>query len=236
MLEAIVITPVKDSKETTERTIEAVTNADGNFEYYVFNDFSQPDNKKFLEESSKKLGFNLVHLEDITKNPSPNYKLVLEIAQKTALSQNAPLIIIESDVVIRKNTISELIKLTALKNDAGLIGAITTDETGNYNFPYTFEKDKSNEVVDTPHSLSFCCTLITSEFLQTFNFSELSSKKDWFDIFISRQSKKEGFHNYLAKEIEVLHLPHSSRPWKKLKYSNPVLYYWKKFVNKRDRI
>ena len=236
MLEAIVITPVKDSKETTERTIEAVTNADGNFEYYVFNDFSQPDNKKFLEESSKKLGFNLVHLEDITKNPSPNYKLVLEIAQKTALSQNAPLIIIESDVVIRKNTISELIKLTALKNDAGLIGAITTDEAENYNFPYTFEKDKSNEVVDTPHSLSFCCTLITSEFLKTFNFSELSSKKDWFDIFISRQSKKEGFHNYLAKGIEVLHLPHSSRPWKKLKYSNPVLYYWKKFVNKRDRI
>ena len=236
MLEAIVITPVKDSKETTERTIEAVTNADGNFEYYVFNDFSQPDNKKFLEESSQKLGFNLVHLEDITKNPSPNYKLVLEIAQKTALSQNAPLIIIESDVVIRKNTINELIKLTAIKNDAGLIGAITTDEAGNYNFPYTFEKDKSNEVVDTPHSLSFCCTLITSKFLQTFNFSELSSKKDWFDIFISRQSKKEGFHNYLAKGIEVLHLPHSSRPWKKLKYSNPVLYYWRKFVNKRDRI
>ena len=236
MSEAIVITPVKDSKETTKRTIEAVTNADGNFEYYIFNDFSKPDVKSFLEESSKKLGFNLIHLEDITTKPSPNYKLVLEIAQKTALSQNKPLIIIESDVVIKKNTINELIKLATLKSDAGLIGAITTDESGNYNFPYSFEKKKSSELVDTPHSLSFCCTLITSRFLQKFDFSTLSHKKDWYDVFISRQSKKAGFRNYLAKELEVLHLPHSSRPWKHLKYSNPILYYWKKFINKRDRI
>ena len=161
---------------------------------------------------------------------------MLEIAQKTALSQNKPLIIIESDVVIQKNTISELLKLAALKNDAGLIGAITTNESGNYNFPYTFEKKKSSEVKDTTHSLSFCCTLITSNFLQKFDFSTLSNKKDWYDVFISRQSRKTGFRNYLAKGIEVLHLPHSSRPWKQLKYTNPVLYYWKKFVNKRDRI
>ena len=234
--EAIIITPVKDSKETAKRTIEAVANADGNFEYYVFNDFSKPDTKSFLEESSKKLGFKLIHLEDVTTKPSPNYKLVLEMAQKTALLQNKPLVIIESDVVIPKNTIIELLKLAALKNDAGLIGAITTDESGNYNFPYTFEKTKNSDVVDTAHSLSFCCTLITSEFLKKFDFSTLSDKKDWYDIFISRQSKKAGFRNYLAKGIEVLHLPHSSRPWKNLKYTNPVLYYWKKFVNKRDRI
>ena len=236
MSEAIVITPVKDSKETTKRTIEAVTNASGNFEYCVFNDFSKPDTKSFLEESSKKSGFSLIHLEDITTKPSPNYKLVLGIAQKTALSQNKPLIIIESDVVIQKITISELIKLATLKNDAGLIGAITTDESGNYNFPYTFEKKKSSDVVNTAHSLSFCCTLITSGFLQKFDFSTLSNEKDWYDVFISRQSKKAGFRNYLAKGVEVLHLPHSSRPWKKLKYSNPILYYWKKLVNKRDRI
>ena len=236
MSEAIIITPVKDSKETTKRTIEAITNADGNFEYYVFNDFSKPDVKSFLEESSKKSRFNLIHLEDITTTPSPNYKLVLEMAQKTALSQNKPLIIIESDVVIQKNTINELIQLAAFKSDAGLIGAITTNKSGSYNFPYTFEKKKSSEVVNTAHSLSFCCTLITLKFLQKFDFSTLSNKKDWYDIFISRQSKKAGFSNYLAKGIEVLHLPHSSRPWKKLKYTNPILYYWKKLVNKRDRI
>ncbi|MBT6766855.1 MAG: glycosyltransferase family 2 protein, partial [Prolixibacteraceae bacterium] len=61
-------------------------------------------------------------------------------------------------------------------------------------------------------------------------------KKDWFDVFISRQSKKSGFNNYLAKGIEVLHLPHSSRPWKNLKYTKPALYYLKKYLYKRDRI
>ncbi|MDR2910612.1 MAG: glycosyltransferase family 2 protein [Bacteroidales bacterium] len=236
MPEAIIITPVKDSKETTKRTIEAVTGADGDFEYYVFNDFSLPDTKSFLEESSKKLGFNLIHLEDLTTKPSPNYKMVLEMAQQTALYKNKPLIIIESDVVIQKNTINELIKLTALKPNAGLIGAITINESGSYNFPYALEKKKSSEVVNTSRSLSFCCTVITLGFLQKFDFSTLSNKKDWYDVFISHQSKKAGFSNYLAKGIEVLHLPHSSRPWKNLKYTNPILYYCRKLVSGYDRI
>jgi GT2 family glycosyltransferase len=236
MSEAIIITPVKDSKETTKQTIEAVTSADGNFDYYVFNDFSRNETKSFLEENSKTLGFHLINLEDITNNPSPNYKLVLEMAQKLALEQNKPLIIIESDVVIRKNTITELTKIASAKTNAGIVGAITVDESGNYNFPYTFEKKKSSMVIETTHSLSFCCTLITHGFLKEFDFSTLSHKKDWFDVFISRQSRKSGFSNYLAKGVEVLHLPHSSRPWKNLKYTNPILYYWKKFINKRDRI
>jgi GT2 family glycosyltransferase len=55
-------------------------------------------------------------------------------------------------------------------------------------------------------------------------------------VTISRQAKKAGFKNYLAKSIEVVHLPHSSRPWKNLKYNNPLLYYYKKLIHKRDRI
>ncbi len=236
MSEAIIITPVKDSLETTKRTIEAITSANGNFDYYVFNDFSQIETKQFLTESSKESGFHVIHLEEITSNPSPNYKLVLEMAQKMAIEQQKPLIIIESDVVIKKDTVIQLLNLAETKKRAGIVGAITVDEAGNYNFPYTFEKLKSTEVVVTPHSLSFCCTLLTPEFLKEFDFTTLSQKKDWFDVFISRQSKKLGFNNYLAKGVEVLHLPHSSRPWKNLKYTNPLLYYWKKFINKRDRI
>jgi hypothetical protein len=72
--------------------------------------------------------------------------------------------------------------------------------------------------------------------LRQFNFGELPSEKDWYDIYISRRSKKMGFHNYLAKGIEVVHQPHSSRPWKLLKYSNPVKYYFYKYLKKRDRI
>ncbi len=236
MPEAIIITPVKDSLNTTKQTIKAIAESKGDFEYYVFNDFSLPETKLFLEEAKIEYQFHLIHLEDITTNPSPNYKLVLETAQKIAIEKQCPLIIIESDVIIKTDTIRELIQISNAKKDCGIVGAITVDNSGNYNFPYTFERIKSNEVIDTPHSLSFCCTLITSSLLQNFDFKNLSEKKDWFDVYISHQSKKLGYSNYLAKGVEVLHLPHSSRPWKNLKYKNPVLYYLKKFFYKRDRI
>jgi len=236
MPEAIIITPVKDSLQTTNLTIKAISEAKGDFEYYVFNDFSQPETKKLLEKAKKEYVFQLIHLEDITKNPSPNYKLVLEVAQKIALEKGCPLIIIESDVVIKPDTLTGLLEILRTKQKAGLIGAITVDQSGNYNFPYTFEKVKSSQLLDTSHSLSFCCTLISSEFLQKFDFKILSQNKDWFDVYISRQSKKLGFINYLAKGIEVVHLPHSSRPWKHLKYTKPLRYYFNKLFYKRDRI
>jgi hypothetical protein len=236
MPEVIIITPVKDSLQTTNLTIKAISEANGEFEYYVFNDYSQPETKQFLEKAKEDYGFQLIHLEDITSTPSPNYKMVLEIAQTIALEKRCPLIIIESDVVIKPDTLTGLIEILKSNPNSGLIGAITVDQSGNYNFPYTFEKIKSNQVVNTLHSLSFCCTLISLEFLQKFDFKLLSQNKDWFDIYISRQSKKLGFNNYLAKGLEVVHLPHSSRPWKHLKYTKPLLYYFNKIFYKRDRI
>ncbi len=236
MPEAIVITPVKDSLFTTKLTIEAVSRANGNFEHNIFNDFSQPETRQFLEKAKSEYGIRLINLEDITTSPSPNYKLVLRIAQEMALEKKCSLIIVESDVVIKPDTLTGLVKIANTKPDTGLVGAITVDQKGNYNFPYTFETVKNNEVKKTSHSLSFCCTLISTDFMMQFDFKTLSQNKDWFDIYISRQSKKLGFNNYLAKNLEVLHLPHSSRPWKNLKYSKPVLYYFKKLLYKRDRI
>ncbi len=236
MPEAIIVTPVKDSLETTKQTIQAISKITGNYEYFVFNDFSQKATKEYLEEAKKKYGFNLIHLEDITSTPSPNYKLVLQKSQEMALTKKCPLFLIESDVIIKENTLDEILKLYRNELKPGVIGAITTDAAGNYNFPYSFEKTKGTEVVNTSHSLSFCCTLISTEFLKRFDFKNLSEKKDWFDVFISRQSKKLGFNNYLAKGVEVIHLPHSSRPWKNLKYKNPFLYYLRKFFYQRDRI
>jgi len=236
MPEAIIITPVKDSLDTTKLTIKAISETKGDFEYYVFNDFSQPETRNFLETAKADYGFQLIHLDEVTETPSPNYKLVLKMAQEIALKNKCPLIIIESDVIIKPSTLSELLQISKTKKNAGIIGAITVDKSGEYNFPYTFEKIKNNETVNTAHSLSFCCTLISTGFLNEFDFGILSQKKDWFDVYISRQSKKLGFDNYLAKGIEVLHLPHSSRPWKNLKYKNPFLYYMKKIFLKRDRI
>jgi hypothetical protein len=236
MPEAIIITPVKDSLNTTRLTIQAISESKGDFEYYVFNDFSLPETKNFLERAKDEFHFNLIHLEEITTNPSPNYKLVLQTAQKIAIDKKCPLIIIESDVIIKPDTIQQLIQILKSNSDCGIAGAITVDGAGNYNFPYTFEQIKSNDVINTSHSLSFCCTLISFDLLTNFDFKNLSEKKDWYDVYISRQSKKLGFSNYLAKGVEVLHLPHSSRPWKNLKYKNPILYYLKKYFYKRDRI
>lgn len=236
MPEAIVITPVKDSPSTTLRTIEAICKSDCKLEFIVFNDFSRDETKNLLIQSQQKWGFRLIHLEDITNTLSPNYKLVLQMAQKQALEKQIPLIIVESDVIIEPDTIRRLLEITKGLQKPGLVGAITIDSKGNYNFPYNFEKVKSSRTINTMHSLSFCCTLLTLPFLQTYNFTELPQQKDWYDVSISRQSRKSGFQNYLAKGVEVLHLPHSSRPWKNLKYSNPILYYLKKFLNKRDRI
>ena len=102
MPDAIVITPVKDSLDTTKLTVEAVTKTKANIEYYVFNDFSQNETKDFLDTAKESIGFNVVHLEDITNTPSPNYKLVLETAQNMALENKCTLIIIESDVIVKR--------------------------------------------------------------------------------------------------------------------------------------
>jgi cellulose synthase/poly-beta-1,6-N-acetylglucosamine synthase-like glycosyltransferase len=236
MPKTIVITPVKDSPATTIKTIEAVCQSDCPIEYYVFNDFSQPETKKLLTEAQKKWGFHLIHLEDITNTPSPNYKLVLQMAQKEALNKKEHLVILESDVVVKRDTLTQLLNIAENHPKPGLVGAITVDARGKYNFPYNYVKTKSTKTTDTSHSLSFSCTLLSLPFLRSYNFENLPQKKDWYDVSISRMAKKLGFHNYLAKGIEVLHQPHSSRPWKNLKYTNPLLYYVKKFINKRDRI
>jgi hypothetical protein len=236
MPEALVITPVKDSLKTTSKTVESVFNSSGDFIYIVYNDFSDSETKEFLEDNKTKFNFYLVNLEDLTVHPSPNYKLVLQKAREKAIELNVPLIIIESDVLVTKETICKLIETSKKDKLTGMVGAVTIDENGQYNFPYDYLKKKSPRLTLTNHSLSFCCTLLTTGLLHQFNFDELPLKKDWFDIYISRKSKKLGFHNYLAKNIEVIHLPHSSRPWKLLKYSNPIKYYFYKYLKNRDRI
>ncbi len=234
--EAIIITPVKNSLETTKKTIKAIYQTKGNFLYFVFNDFSNDETKNYLQENQEKYNYQLINLEDLTQKPSPNYRLVLIEAQKMAIERGLPLIIIESDVIIKDDTIINLLTISKEKGNTGLLAAITIDKNGDYNFPYNFVKNKNNEVIETNRRLSFCCTLLSHPFLQSYNFNNLSEKKDWYDIHISRVSIKNNFTNYIAKGEQVLHLPHSSRPWKLLKYKNPILYYFKKHIFKRDKI
>jgi hypothetical protein len=233
-----IFTPVKDSLETTLRTIDALMSSEitSEFSYTVYNDFSTDETTTQLEVASKKYGFTLVNLKDITSHPSPNYLLVLQTAQQKAIAENAHLLIVESDVIVEKDTIQKMADYIHSVEKAGMIAAVTTDIDRKINFPYLFAQKYKTGVINTRKRLSFCCTLLSNNYLNAFNFHELNPEKSWYDVFISHKSVELGFNNYLITSLPVLHLPHSSRPWKHLKYTNPVKYYWKKLTEKRDKI
>ncbi|WP_342450705.1 glycosyltransferase [Lunatimonas salinarum] len=233
---ALVITPVKDALGATLTTIEAIQSGELPLEYRVYNDYSSPETEKGLEKAAKQHKFQLIHLRDLTDAPSPNYKTVLQHAQKYALAQNLSLIIVESDVTVKKDTLSKLIAFSEQHPSTGLVGAVTVDEQNKVNFPYLKFKDEKASLINTKRSLSFCCTLLSNRFLHSYDFSHLDTSKDWFDTHISKKSLENGFENVVLMDTRVLHRPHGSRPWKQLKYTNPVKYYLNKFFKGRDKI
>ncbi len=236
MAEVLVITPVKNSIETTLDTAKAIAGSSVAHRHIIFNDFSSEETKSLLEKNKDLIGYELVHLEDITDHPSPNYKLVLQYSQKIALEENKPLLVIESDVVIQPDTLSRLLNFVKNNAETGLVGSVTVDESGVVNFPYLKFKGRTEKLIKTNRSLSFCCTLFTPQFLEKFDFMELDEAKDWYDTFISKKSIELGFENYVLMDAPVWHRPHASRPWKQLKYSNPLKYYFLKFWKGLDKI
>ena len=76
----------------------------------------------------------------------------------------------------------------------------------------------------------------TPEFLRAFDFRELDASKNWFDVTLSHEALKAGFRNYVFANLPVWHRPHGSRPWKQLKYKNPLKYYWLKYTKGLDKI
>jgi GT2 family glycosyltransferase len=117
-----------------------------------------------------------------------------------------------------------------------LVGSVTVDEKGVVNFPYLKFKGVKESVIDTSRSLSFCCTLFSTDFLKAYDFIGLDEAKDWYDTFISKKSIELGFKNHVLMNAPVWHRPHASRPWKQLKYSNPLKYYFLKFWKGLDKI
>lgn len=236
MVEALVITPVKDSLQNTLETIQSIHKSEIEIEYIVYNDFSSEETKLALQKRSVKLPFNLINLEDLTNSPSPNYLFILKQAQQLALEKNIPLIIVESDVEIKQNTISQLLQFSKKNDNSGLIGAVTIDDLGNINYPYLKFRNSTDTVIETKRSISFCCTLISINFLKSFDFNNLNQKKNWYDTIISKKAVELNFDNYILLDTTVIHKPHSSRPWKHLKYKNPVKYYFHKLLQGRDKI
>ena len=232
MVEPMIIMPVKDSLETAEQAIRAIV-ASGHT-LRVYDDNSTAENAQRLESLQAELGIEVVHVGKEINHPSPNYRWVLIAAQREALAKGQDLIIVESDVIVRPETINKLI-VKSQEPSVGIVAAVTVDEEGNVNFPYEYAKGIKADGVCTKR-FSFCCTLLTKAFLEAYDFEQLDPEKNWYDVHISHMSVKMGYTNILQVSNPVLHKPHSSRPWKQLKYTHPILYYWRKLTQGRDKI
>ena len=236
MKDLLIITPVKNSIALTEQTIRSVISSvdKQHYKYVVYDDFSDVEVAQKLDNLARELDFIVVHLADIIDTPSPNYRYVLQEAQRLALENNEHLVIVESDVVVNKDT---FVKLNEAVNDSvGLVASVTVDEKGNVNFPYLYAQKWGDVNRMTKKRISFCCTLLTNEFLASYDFRNLDATKNWYDVFISHKSVELGFRNIILMTDKVLHRPHSSRPWKLLKYTNPLKYYWIKYTKGFDKI
>lgn len=232
-----IIMPVKDSIEMTEKAIRAVVSSGHTL--CVYDDYSLPENAKQLDEIATETGIQIVRIADLTDHPSPNYRFVLQKAQQDALAQGKHLVIVESDVIVQAGTLDRM--LTEVQDGVGMVAAVTVDENDEYNFPYHYLRRLryrflSKKTIATKKRFSFCCTLLTYELLHKADFKQLDPTKNWYDVTISHWSVRLGLRNMLMLDNPVLHLPHSSRPWKRLKYTNPVLYYWRKITQRLDKI
>lgn len=221
----------------TEKAIRAVVSSGHTL--CVYDDYSLPENAKQLDEIATETGIQIVRIADLTDHPSPNYRFVLQKAQQDALAQGKHLVIVESDVIVQAGTLDRM--LTEVQDGVGMVAAVTVDENDEYNFPYHYLRRLryrflSRKTIPTKKRFSFCCTLLTNELLHKADFQQLDPTKNWYDVTISHWSLALGLCNLLMLDNPVLHFPHASRPWKRLKYTNPLLYYWRKVTQKRDRI
>ena len=232
MVEPLIIMPVKDSLDTAEQAIRAIV-ASGHT-LTVYDDYSTEENAARLDMLQKELGIRVIHISEHVDHPSPNYRWVLIQSQREALEKGQDLVIVESDVIVRPETIDQLIDASR-KSNVGMVAAVTVDEAGKINFPYEYAQ-KIHEDGPCTKRFSFCCTLLTNAFLGAYDFQQLDPEKNWYDVHISHISVKMGFANILQMSNPVLHKPHSSRPWKQLKYTKPLLYYWRKLTQRRDKI
>ena len=226
-----IIMPVKDSLETAEQAIRAIVASGHNV--CVYDDYSSDENAARLDALRDELGIRVVHIREVLDHPSPNYRWVLNTAQREAIEKNQDLVIVESDVIVKADTISRLQQ--AVSKGVGMVAAVTVNEEGEVNFPYEYAR-KIQQDGSCTKRFSFCCTLLTNAFLKAYSFEQLDPTKNWYDVHISHMSRQLGFENILLISNPVLHKPHSSRPWKQLKYKNPPLYYWRKFTQRLDKI
>ena len=231
-----IIMPVKDAIDMAEQALQAIV-ASG-YRPCVYDDYSSSETARRLDTLAAEACIEVLHIADHIPHPSPHYRRVPHHAQQVALARGSHLVIIESDVFVGNETIQRL--STSVREGVGMVAAVTHNDADTINFPYEYasrlQQRHGNVTIATRKRFSFCCTLLTHELLQALDFRLLDPTKDWYDVTISHQSVAQGFQNLLMLDNPVLHKPHSSRPWKQLKYKHPLRYYWRKLTQHSDKI
>jgi len=232
-----IITPVKDSIDSTLETMRAVLDSALTmpYTYTIYNDNSTPENTARLHAEAEKMGVKVVDLSDLTDHPSPNYLFVLRRCQQECLAADAGLLIVESDVTVKRDTLQGLADGALAREDCGIAAAVTVDEAERVNYPYLYAKGW-NGVVDSRKHCSFCCSLLTPKLLAAFDFLQLDDTKNWFDVTISHESLAAKLHNYLFCNLTVFHPPPGRRPRGTLQKKNQLKYYWIKWTKGFDKI
>ena len=174
-----IIMPVKDSIEIAERAIRAIVNSGHTL--CVFDDNSLPKNAQRLDEIAAETSIQVVHISDLTDHPSPNYRLVLQRSQQEALATMRHLVIVESDVIVKNETLNKMRE--EVQEGVGMVAAVTVDEEGTYNFPYHYlhrlrYRFLPQKTIETKKRFSFCCTLLSNELLQKVDFQLLDPTKN----------------------------------------------------------
>ena len=169
MKNPILITPVKDSLKTAREIIISLRSESKDIPYFIFDDYSSKETRRWLEGNSAEFGYEVIGLERHVRKSSPNYRTTLILARKLALENNSHLAIVESDVYAKPETISALNQLADELADAGLVGAVTVDNNGEINFPYNYATAIDKPLIfASAKSVSFCCTILTNSLLQKF--------------------------------------------------------------------
>ena len=137
MKELHIITPVKDSIDTTMETIDAImaSRLTWPHTFTIYNDFSTPENTATLARAAREKKFSLINLSDMTSHASPNYLLILQEAQRKALAADAGLLIVESDVIVAPDTLQRLADEAVQRSQCGIAAAVTVDDEGRINYP-----------------------------------------------------------------------------------------------------
>ena len=128
--------PVKDAIESAAVSIRAIRQC--GYPLCVFDDYSTEENAKRIDELSQALSFSVVHIADKYAHPSPNYRWVLQTARREAIAQSKHLLIVESDVVVRSETIPMMLR--AIGKHVGMVAAITHNQENEINFPYEYAR------------------------------------------------------------------------------------------------